>query len=166
MGAPKIKRSKGAKLRRMAKLLEFKAEESALFEALSVIFFGSDQPTPAENKASIKAEDLFEKYGVESRDSKFKFSACPACRQRVAVNPRIFTLPEGCGADLKMDDKVFEYIHSRFEQWKIIPDPALKRPFEALKDKFEAAKTNRDLDDYDKIEAYLKKRAEKALESE
>ena len=82
MGSPVVKFSKwkGAKYRSMAKLLEFKPEESVLFEALSVVFFVADQPTPAENKASIKAEDLFEKHGIEAKDSKFKTVACPACR--------------------------------------------------------------------------------------
>src|SRR3990167_6232214 len=160
MGSPKVKKNKwiGAKYRRMAKLLEFKPEESVLFEALSVVFFVADQPTPAENKASIKAEDLFEKHGIEAKDSKFKTVACPACRQRVMVNPRIYTLPEGRGADIKMDDRIFDYIYSRFDQWKVIVDPALKRPFEALKEKFEEAKSNKNLSDYDQIEAYLKKR--------
>src|SRR3990167_2346042 len=164
MGSPKVKKKlkwRGARLRHMAKLIEFKPEDSALFEALSIVFFVADQPTPAENKASIKAEDLFEKYGVEARDSKFKTVACPACSQRVMVNPRIYTLPEGTGADMVIEDKVFDYIYSRFDKWQQIIDPALKRPFETLKDIFEAAKNNKSLDDFDKIKTYLADRDSK-----
>ena len=160
MSKPKIKKSnwKASKFSKMAKLLEFKKDESELFEALSVIFFVADQPSPAENKSSIKAEDAFDKYGVPATDSKFKTVNCGFCQQRVMKMPRIYTLPEGKGADMILDDKIFEYIASRFEQWKQITDPALKRPFETLKERIEAAKSNKSLDDYEKITAYLKAR--------
>lgn len=139
----------------MARLIEFSSKEAGLFEALSVVFFVADAPSPGENKASIKAEDAFEKYGVPATDSKFKTVACPACGQRVARIPRIYTLPEGKGADMILDDKVFDYIHGRFEKWERISDPNMKRPFELLKDRFDDAKKSKDLDDFDKITAYL-----------
>lgn len=142
----------------MAKLIEFKSTEAGLFEALSVIFFTSDQPSPAETKASIKAEDLFEKYGILTKDSKFKTVSCSFCGQRIAVVPRIYTLPEGKGADLILDDKVFEYMDGRFEKWQVITDPAMKRPFDTLRDRFAEAKANKKLDDLDSIMEYLKAR--------
>ena len=158
MGRIKLQRSKwkGAKLR--MKLVEFKAVESDLYEALSVVFFGADGPSPKELKASIKAEDAIEAAGVETKDSKFKLGQCPACRQRNSINPRIYTLPDGKGADLILDDKVFEYIHARFDVWSAIPDTKLKRPFVELQERFDAAKSNKDLDDATKINEYLKKR--------
>lgn len=149
---------KGGRLNRMARLLEFKKDEADLFEALSVVFFVADQPSPAENKSSIKAEDAFDKYGVPAKDSKFKTVNCGFCEQRVMKMPRIYTLPDGIGADMVLDDKVFEYIESRFEKWKQITDPAMKRPFEALKERIDAAKANKELQDFDAISKYLKAR--------
>ena len=146
----------------MARLIEFSKNDAELFEALSVIFFVADQPAPNENKASIKAEDAFDKYGVPTTESKFKTVNCSFCGQRVMKTPRIYTLPEGQGADLILEDKVFEYMNGRFEKWQQITDPAMKRPFEALKDKFADAKSAKDLDDFDKIQAYLKVRDAKA----
>ena len=142
----------------MAKLIEFKKTESELFEALSVIFFTVDQPSPAENKSSIKAEDLFQKYGKETKESQFKNTNCGFCGNRIGHNPRIFTLPEGSGADLVLDDKVFEYMESRFDKWQSIIDSKLKRPFEELKDRFAAAKTAKNLQDFDGIMSHLKTR--------
>lgn len=142
----------------MARLIEFKSTEAELFEALSVVFFVADQPAPAENKASIKAEDLFEKYGVPAIESKFKTAQCGFCGMRMAKMPRIYTLPEGKGADFTLDDKVFEYMESRFDKWQQIADPAMKRPFETLKDMFAAAKSKDAPQDYDAITDYIKKR--------
>lgn len=147
----------------MAKLVEFKSSEADLFEALSVIFFTADQPAPAENKASIKAEDAFDKYGIPTKESKFKTVECTFCKQRMMISPRIYTLPEGAGADLILDDKVFDYMQSRFDKWQAIPDAKLKRPFEELKDRFEEAKKSK-LDDFDKIAAHLKERDAKPLQ--
>lgn len=140
------------------KLIEFKAGEGELYEALSIIFFGADGPSPKELKASIKAEDAVEAAGVEIKDSKFKLSQCPFCRQRNSINPRIYTLPEGKGADLILEDRIFDYIASRFDAWQVIPDAKLKRPFVELQDRFDAAKSNKDLDDLTKITEYIKTR--------
>ena len=140
------------------KLVEFKPGEGDLYEAFSVIFFGADGPSPKELKASIKAEDAIEASGVETKDSKFKLSQCPFCRQRNSINPRIYTLPEGKGADLILDDKVFEYMHSRFDIWSAIADTKLKRPFVELQERFDTAKANKDLDDITKITAYIQTR--------
>jgi len=145
------------------KLVEFKAGEGELFEALTVVFFGADTPSPKELKASNKAEDAIEQHGIEAKDSKFKTVNCPLCRQRAGINPRIYTLPDGKGADLVLDDKVFDYILSRFDMWSQIVDPKLKRPFVELQDRFEAAKSRQDgsgkpLDDIDRIKKYLEKR--------
>ena len=158
MGRLRLHKSrwKGTKLR--MKLVEFKPNEGDLYEALSVIFFGADGPSPKELKASIKSEDAIEAAGVEMKDSKFKLSQCPFCRQRNSINPRIYTLPEGRGADLILDDNVFDYIHSRFEIWQMITDTKLKRPFVELQERFDTAKANRDLDDITKINEYIKKR--------
>ena len=141
----------------MARLIEFKSSESELFEVLSVIFFTADQPSPAENKASIKAEDAFDKYGVPTKESKFKTIDCTFCKQRIMISPRIYTLPAGTGADLILDDKVFDYIHTRFDKWQVILDSKLKRPFEELKDRFDETKRSK-LDDFDKIRKYLEDR--------
>lgn len=163
MGRVRIKKSrwKGAKL--YMRLLEFKQNEGELYEALSVIFFGADGPSPKDLKVSIKAEDIIEQHGIETRDSKFKLSQCPFCRQRNSINERVYTLFEGRGADLILDDRVFDYIHSRFDQWQIIPNAKLKRPFAELLDRFEAAKANKDLDDADKIRKYIDKRDTSSL---
>lgn len=143
----------------MARLIEFKKTEAELFEALSVVFFVTDQPTPAENKASIKAEDMFEKYGIPAKESKFKDASCGFCGSRLARMPRIYTFKEDSnGVDLILEDKIFDYIESRFDKWQIITSPALKRPFETLRERFEKAKNNKDLSDYDQIAAYIKSR--------
>lgn len=158
MGRLRLHKSrwKGAKLR--MKLVEFKPNEGDLYEALSVIFFGADGPSPKELKASIKSEDTIEAAGIEIKDSKFKLSQCPFCRQRNSINPRIYTLPEGKGADLILEDRIFDYIHARFDAWQMIPDAKLKRPFAELQDRLDAAKSNKELDDITKINEYLRKR--------
>lgn len=146
---------KGGKLRRMAKLVEFAPSESDLLEAFSVIFFTADTPAPNEVKSSIKAEDWFEANCDPAPDSKFKTVACPFCGVRIAKNPRIYTLKSGRGADFVVDDKVFEYVAGRFDKWTQIVDPSLKRPFVELRERFDAAKSRRDLDDFDKIKAHI-----------
>ena len=158
MGKPRFKvarKWKGNKFHRMARLVEFTKKESELFEALSVVFFGADTPEPKEIKTSIKAEDLFIKHGKETKDSIFKLAKCPLCGMRAGINPRIYTLPENTGCDLIMDDKVFDYIFSRFDKWQAIIDNCLKRPFSDLQDRFEKAKKNEELDDYNKIAKYI-----------
>ncbi len=144
----------------MARLIIFKSTEYELFEALSSIFFLTDQPTPAEVKASIKSEDLFDKFGVPAKDSKFKTAACSYCGSRLGRMPKIYTLPEGKGADLILDDKVFDYLESRFEKLQQIPDPAMKRPFDTLRTRFEDAKNAKNLQDFDQILTFLKMRDE------
>src|SRR3990167_11357717 len=158
MGRLRVRKSrwKGPRLR--MRLIEFKPGESDLYEAFSVIFFGADGPSAKDVRMSIKAEDAIEAHGVEMKDSKFKLSQCPFCRQRNAISPRIYTLPDGKGADLILDDRVFDYMHSRFDQWSVIADARLKRPFADLQDRFDTAKNNRDLDDSDKIRKYIEKR--------
>ena len=140
------------------KLIEFKADESALFEALSVIFFGADGPSPKQLHASIKAEDAFIQHGIETRESVFKMAACPYCNQRIGQYERVFKLPDGKGADMILEDRVFEYIHSRFEAWTMIRDAHLKRPFAELQERFAAIAANRDVDDIFKIRKYIENR--------
>ncbi len=147
------------RLKKLARLIVFKQNEAELFEAFSSIFFLTDQPAPTEIKASIKAEDLFEKFGVTPKESKFKTAACGYCGTRLGRMPKIYTLPEGKGADLVLDDKVFEYMESRFNKMQQIIDPAMKRPFDILQTRFDDAKTSK-LEDYDSISAFLKARDE------
>ena len=142
----------------MARLIVFKQDEAELFEAFSSIFFLTDQPAPTEVKASIKAEDLFEKFGVIPKESKFKTVACGYCGTRLGKMPKLYTLPEGKGADFILDDKVFEYLESRFSKMNQIVDPAMKRPFDTLQTRFEDAKNEKSLQDYDQITAFLKAR--------
>ncbi len=142
----------------MARLIVFKSTESELFEALSSIYFLTDQPSPAEVKASIKSEDLFDKFGVIAKDSKFKTAACSYCGSRIGRMPKIYTLPEGKGADLILDDKVFDYLESRFDKLQQIPDPAMKRPFDALRTRFEEARNDKNLQEFDQIAMFLKTR--------
>lgn len=139
----------------MAKLIEFKSNEAELFEALSVIFFTADQPNPSELKESIKAEDIFEKFGVPATESKFRTVDCPHCRQRMFQMPRIYTLTGP--VDIIVEDKVLDYIQSRFDKWQVIGDNKMKRPFVQLRERFEDVKKSK-LDDYDKIQAYIKQR--------
>ena len=140
------------------KLIEFRPGESHLFEALSVIFFGADGPSPKQLHASIKAEDAFINYGIETRESLFKMAACPYCNQRIGQYERVFKLPDGKGADMLLEDRVFEYIHSRFDAWTMIRDSHMKRPFAELQARFAVIASNRSMDDIDKIIKYIEQR--------
>ncbi len=165
MGRIRIKRLrwKGPRKIRHMRLIEFKASEAELFEALTIIYFSSDAPDPkTELKASIKAEDILSAY-PESKDSTLKMVGCPFCRKAVFGNPRIYTLPEDRGTDLILDDRVFDYIFSRFSAWEKIVDAKMKRPFAELQERFDAAKTRKGfdekpLDDIERIQAYIAKR--------
>ena len=163
----KAQRWKGShKIYRM-RLVEFKADEAELFQALSIVFFGADVPEKGNIKASIKAEDEFSKY-PEIKDSAFKPVRCPFCRTVRFTNPRICTLPDGKGADLILDDKVFDYILGRFDAWQQIEAPKLKRPYVELQERFEAAKTRKGfdekpLDDFKSIQVYIEKRDNSAV---